>query len=98
MARMVRKQVYITENQEAALKEVSARSGVKEAEIIREGIELALSDDAVRTRRKAAFERAEALADRVLALGSVAGEGRAADSARVARTDRGWTRDELHER
>ena len=86
MARMVRKQVYITAEQESAIKELSARTGVKEAAIIREGIELALSDERVLERRVAAFERAETVAEQVLALGPVDRKGR------------GWSRGELYDR
>ena len=41
MARMVRKQVYIEERHEAALKRLAARRGVAEAEIVRDAIDRA---------------------------------------------------------
>jgi hypothetical protein len=40
MARMIRKQVYIEERQEAALKEAARRLGTTEAELVRRAIQL----------------------------------------------------------
>lgn len=85
MSAMVRKQVYITESQEVALKKAAEQTGVKESELIRQGVDLVLAGEDLQARRKAAFERAESLADRVLALGTVSVPGR------------GWARDDLYD-
>ncbi len=49
MTKMVRKQFFITEEQNRRLKERAAASGVSEAELIRAGIDLQLEGKAQRT-------------------------------------------------
>lgn len=89
MKRMVRKQVYIQPRQEEALKGMSAETGLSEAELIRQGVDLVLLDDRVRARRRAAFEQARVLADRIARRQPPPeGEG----------SGRGWTREDLHVR
>lgn len=83
---MVRKQVYIDPRQEDQLKKAAARTGLKESELIRRGIDLVLSGADAGLQRLEAFERAESLAERIRAQGPACGGGAA------------WNRDELHER
>ena len=44
MARMIRKQVYIREDQESRLKRASKELGVSESELIRSGLDKAMAD------------------------------------------------------
>lgn len=61
---MVRKQVYITPEQELALKTAAARLGVTEAELIRRGLELVEAEgDVWRAQRLAAWSRIRAIMD-----------------------------------
>lgn len=43
MARVIRKQTYLTAWQDAQIKRIAARRGVKEAEILREAVDLYLA-------------------------------------------------------
>lgn len=86
MERMVRKQVYIEPIQEARLKKLVQATGLKEAELIRRGIDLVLSQDDTLARRQSAFARTEANADRVSAMQPAATSGRV------------WSRDDLYDR
>jgi hypothetical protein len=62
--RMVRKQVYITPEQDKKLKECAQRLGVSEAELIRRGIELVEGgSDERRIQRLAAWKRLEVMMD-----------------------------------
>ena len=56
---MVRKQLYITEAQEEALKRRAAETGVSEAELVRRALDNALGPEATRRWRPG---RAEAIA------------------------------------
>lgn len=84
MARMVRKQVYITKEQQALLKRRAKALGVPEAEVVRRGIETAggargsprLDPRAWEDELQFIKERA-----RIQALGR----------------ERGWTREELYD-
>ena len=84
MGRMVRKQVYVTAEQEKLLKDRARALGVTEAEVIRRGIDLAgrtasgLPLDRQAWREELAYIRARA---RIQALGR----------------ERGWTREELYD-
>jgi hypothetical protein len=61
---MVRKQVYITSEQDKKVKEWSKRLGVTEAEVIRRGIELIQGErDSGETARLAAWARIRAMMD-----------------------------------
>jgi hypothetical protein len=85
MARMVRKQIYITEEQERLLKERAREGNRTEAEVIRGFLDLALSGDIEREyRRRRAWKRLEALMRERAAI--------------VApQTGRTWTREEIYE-
>ena len=62
--KMVRKQVYITPEQDKKLKECSQRLGVSEAELIRRGLELVDHEgDIWRMQRLAAWARVQAIMD-----------------------------------
>lgn len=82
---MVRKQVYITAEQEERLKRRAAELGVPEAELIRRGLDLVLDGwtgaplDSRLWEQELAFIR-----------------GRVAQDAGTGREDRGWTREELY--
>lgn len=43
MARIIRKQTYLTAWQDARIKRIAARRGVKEAEVLREAVDLYLA-------------------------------------------------------
>ena len=56
--KMVRKQVYITTQQDEALKRLARESGSTEAELFRRGIDMVTcEDDAESVRRREAAER-----------------------------------------
>ena len=84
MSRMIRKQVYITPEQEALLKRRAKALGVSEAELVRRGVELAGRSRAALAPDDAAWEaelRFIKERARIQALGR----------------ERGWTRDELYD-
>jgi hypothetical protein len=65
---MVRKQVYITREQDEELKSLAAQYGVTEAEIMRRGIVAMKRDsEAARARRMEAWHRIEEIMDRHVA-------------------------------
>ena len=80
---MVRKQVYISKEQDEDLKRLSALSGVSEAELIREGIEFVKAK-----RQKEAADRAW---NELVAF--------AKDRAKlnIPQQPRTWTRDDLYD-
>jgi len=82
---MVRKQVYILEEQEALLKRVAGRNRATEAALIRAGLDHVLRGSTGGYRDPAAWERLKAAMDR---------RGRA--SAGPAR--KRWSREELYDR
>jgi Ribbon-helix-helix domain len=62
--KMVRKQVYITWEQDARLKASSERLGVSEAELMRQGIDLVgRQEDVTHAARVAAWNRLKAMID-----------------------------------
>ncbi len=93
MSRMVRKQIYIEEEQDAVLREVAEEYGISQAELIRQ----ALEREIVGMRRayfrypekirKKAFEDLKKFSEarKALKVETGAGEGR------------GWTREEIYE-
>ena len=85
MERMIRKQLYIDPEQEVRLKKMAEHTGLKEAELIRQGVDMVLSRDIVWARRHAASRRAEALSRKIQSQGPSGGPGRT------------WTREELYE-
>ncbi|MFN8473195.1 MAG: ribbon-helix-helix domain-containing protein [Anaerolineae bacterium] len=85
MAAKVRKQIYLEPEQEARLKQLSAETGVPEAEIIREAIERHLDEVKARERRIAAWEAEKEFIRQLMQLGPVAG-------------GRTWRREDLYDR
>jgi len=84
MARMVRKQVYITNEQQALLKRRAKALGVPEAEVVRRGIELAGQPGAAfRPDPKAWQELKKDMEKR--------------GKLKVPQTGRTWTREDLYE-
>lgn len=86
MSAMVRKQVYIEAHQEERLKELAEKTGLKESELIRQGIEEVLTRGDTRAHRLAARRASAELAARIRALGPQDGPGR------------DWTRADLYDR
>ena len=84
MGRMVRKQLYIDDEQEAALKRCARERGVTEAELVRDALDRYLAD-VEREESDAAWARIMALSERQGAKGPVPGK-------------RDWTREEIYER
>jgi hypothetical protein len=82
--RMVRKQVYIREDQDARLKRASKELGVTESELIRRGVDQATSGVLKGPRDPQAWAEFMALA-------------RKRAEIEVPQTGRRWTRDELYE-
>jgi hypothetical protein len=83
MGRMVRKQIYIKPEQEAALKQKASKLGVSEADLIREYIDEGM-------QRLTASERKKIWEEELAFI-----EERAKIS--VPQTGRKWTREELYE-
>ena len=81
--RMVRKQVYVSQDQDARLKRVSKELGVTESELIRRGVD-ATCTTVKGPRDPKAWAEFMALAE---------------ERARIkaAQVARGWTRDDLYE-
>jgi len=73
MARMVRKQVYIDEWQEAVLKQKAAVTGRTESQLIRDAINAAYDIDHLRERRVKAVEEMIAIADSMAGVAEARG-------------------------
>lgn len=88
MGRMVRKQIYLSSEQERLLKRRAAELGVTESALIRGGIDRTVQLDAAETDRENSSE--EAWRDALQLM---------RERARIeaAKERRGWTREELHE-
>jgi hypothetical protein len=84
MPRMVRKQVYITPEQGRLLKRRAKALGKSEAEIVRQGIELASRSNAGFSFDRRAWQELKR---------DMAKRGR----MKVPQTGRTWTREELYE-
>ena len=84
MSRMVRKQVYITGEQEKLLKRRAKALGVTQAELVRRGVDLANQAATRLSRDPQAWEEAKQVIEERLRL-------------KVAQTGRGWTREELYD-
>ena len=84
MVRMVRKQVYIREDQESQLKRAAKTLGVTESELIRRGVDQATAQVVKGPRDPKAWEEAMAFMRKRAAM-------------RVPQTGRSWTRYELYE-
>jgi hypothetical protein len=81
---MVRKQLYIDDEQEAALKQYAKERGVTEAELVRDALDRYLAEIA-REEADAAWARIMDLSERQAAKGPVPGK-------------RDWTREEIYDR
>ena len=84
MARMVRKQVYITAEQNNALKRRAKALGVPEAEVVRQGIELASKSSGSFPFDRKAWEEEKRFIQKRMRM-------------RVPQTGRSWTREELYD-
>ena len=84
MARMVRKQLYLDDAQEASLKQHARERGVTEADLMRQALDAFLASIA-REERDAAWERIKAFSEKRAAMGPLPGK-------------RDWTRGELYDR
>ena len=84
MARMVRKQLYLDDAQEASLKHYARERGVTEADLMRQALDAFLAGIA-REERDAAWGRIEAFSKKRAAMGPVPGT-------------RDWTREGLYDR
>jgi len=82
---MIRKQVYIEPRQEALIKQLVRETGVTEAEIIRQALDLQIAALLFPRRNLKAWQEERAFIDRLIRQGPVAGERR-------------WQREELYER
>jgi hypothetical protein len=84
VTRMIRKQVYIREDQESRLKRAAKELGVTESELIRRGVDQATAQVAKGPRDPQAWAE---LMEFVKKRGQM----------QVPQTGRSWTRDELYE-
>jgi hypothetical protein len=84
MTRMIRKQVYIRDDQESRLKRAAKELGITESELIRRGVDQATAKVMKGPRDPEAWEEAMAFMRKRAAM-------------RVPQTGRSWTRDELYE-
>lgn len=84
MGRMVRKQVYITTEQDKLLKRRAKALGVTEAEVVRQGIELVSNSPASFPFDRKAWEELKRDMDKRARM-------------KVPQTGRTWTREELYE-
>jgi len=85
VARMVRKQVYITPEQDRLLKRRAKALGVSEAELVRRGVELASRVSAGQHLDHKAWEELRRDMEKRSRM-------------KVPQTGRRWTRDELYDR
>ncbi len=84
MARMVRKQVYIGAEQHKRLKKLAKERGVSEAELVRQGLDLALAQREQRVLDPQAWEEELAFLRERAKLPTTGDQ-------------RTWTRDELYD-
>lgn len=84
MTRMIRKQVYIREDQDRQLKRASRELGVSESELIRRGVDQATKEVVKGPRDPESWAA-------LMAFVKKRGE------MKVPQTGRTWTRDELYE-
>jgi hypothetical protein len=82
--RMVRKQVYIRDDQEARLKRASKEAGITESELIRRGVDQATAEVLKGPRDPEAWAELMAFVKK-------------RSEMQVPQTGRSWTRDELYE-
>jgi Arc/MetJ-type ribon-helix-helix transcriptional regulator len=86
MVQMTRKQVYLRRDQEEGLKSLAGARHASESELIREAIDHLLAEHADDQRRARWLAHLEWV------------KHRAATIPGGTEKDRGWTRDDLHER
>lgn len=84
MARMIRKQVYVSPQHERTLKRLARQRGLPEAELIREGIDRVASSPGSAVRDTSWWEREQRFIRKRLAMD-------------VPQTGRGWTREDIYE-
>jgi len=84
MGHMVRKQVYITAEQDELLKRRAKALGVSEAQVVRQGIELASRSAASLPFDRKAWEEEKQFIRKRMRM-------------RVPQTGRSWTREELYD-
>jgi len=84
MVQMVRKQIYLTPNQEALLKRLARERGMTEAEIIRQAVDQIGAWVSFRPNLRA-WEQERKFLEHLLQQGPVAGK-------------RAWRREDLYER
>ncbi len=93
MSRMVRKQIYIEEEQDAALREVAEEYGVSQAELIRQAVEQKIAG-----RRRVRVRYPEKIRKKALENLKKFSEARKALKVETgAQEGRGWTREEIYE-
>ena len=85
MERMVRKQLYITSEQESKLKQKSSETGVSEGEIVREALSRYLDSSVPKKQELANWEEELAFIKSIHEQGPVPGS-------------RTWRRDDLYDR
>lgn len=83
-AAMVRRQVYLKSRQDAQIKRLAAERSTTEADVIREAIDMLLSEVARQRRAQKAWDETLTFMEERYAQGAVSG-------------GRTWTRDELYE-
>jgi hypothetical protein len=84
MSRMIRKQIYIDEEQERILKNKSKRLRKTEAELVREGVDFILKGQRI-YKDAAAWEREKRFIQSLIQKGPVKGKRR-------------WTREDIYDR
>lgn len=85
MSTMIRKQIYIEPEQEAQLKQLASRTGMAEAEIIRQAIDQYVAAARRLPRNRKVWEEEEKFIAELMAQGPVEG-------------GRTWRREDLYER
>jgi hypothetical protein len=85
MSRKIRKQIYIEPEQELLLKRSSKRTGLTEAQIIRNALDMGIGAAAASASRPEAWKSELTFINRWMKKGIVPGS-------------RSWKRDDLHER
>ncbi len=93
MSRMVRKQIYIEEEQDAVLREVAEEYGISQAELIRQALEREIV-----VRRRVSIRYPDAMRKKALEELKRFSESRKSLETEVpAGEGRGWTRSEIYE-
>jgi predicted DNA-binding protein len=85
---MVRKQIYITQEQERRLKQIAKRRRCTEAELIRDSLQRALEDE---EERKALWSR------EMTRMHQITADAKRLQQQGLTGEGRTWTRDEIYE-